>query len=222
MTLANFPDEVLPLLQLESLITFEAMVYFHCDVLVELGCHDGRALEIARLLNTRYLGVDLNRHAIQKLRARIEHERMVGRADTIVDDVLNHTVRSQVPMGSRALYLLPFNLLGCFRDPTQLLKQLAALNVTAVISVFGNSLEATHVRQDYYLRCSVQELELHPLDEGTLFTGANGFYSRSYTRDSFHSLLTACGLTILRMNSSLLTHCVTVQSDAKGEGEDAN
>lgn len=51
MTLANFPDDVLPLLQMESLMTFEAMAYLRCDALVELGCYDGWALEIARLLN---------------------------------------------------------------------------------------------------------------------------------------------------------------------------
>lgn len=33
MTLANFPDDVLPLLQMESLMTFEAMAYLRCDAL---------------------------------------------------------------------------------------------------------------------------------------------------------------------------------------------
>lgn len=215
MTLANIPDDVLPLLQMESLTTFEAMVYFRSDALVELGCYDGRALEIARLLNVRYLGVDLNRRAIQKLRERIEREGMTERADTVVDDVLHHIARDQGLIGSRALYLLPFNLLGNFHDPTRLLKPLAALNVAAVISVFGNSLEATRVRQTYYLKCGVQDLELHPQEDGMVFTGAEGFYSRSYTGSSFHSLLAECGLTIVRTSANSLAHCTTVQLDAK-------
>lgn len=120
MTLANFPDDVLPLLQMESLMTFEAMAYLRCDALVELGCYDGRALEIARLLNARYLGVDLDQRAIETLRTRIEREGMSDRADTVVDDILNHTRRG-ASVGSRALYLLPFNLLGNFREPKRLL-----------------------------------------------------------------------------------------------------
>ncbi|WP_164243020.1 class I SAM-dependent methyltransferase, partial [Stenotrophomonas maltophilia] len=124
MTLANFPDDVLPLLQMESLMTFEAMAYLRCDALVELGCYDGRALEIARLLNARYLGVDLDQRAIETLRTRIEREGMSDRADTVVDDILNHTRRG-ASVGSRALYLLPFNLLGNFREPKRLLDSLA-------------------------------------------------------------------------------------------------
>lgn len=152
MTLANFPDDVLPLLQMESLMTFEAMAYLRCDALVELGCYDGRALEIARLLNARYLGVDLDQRAIETLRTRIKREGMSDRADTVVDDILNHTRRG-ASVGSRALYLLPFNLLGNFREPKRLLDSLAERSVAAVVSVFGDSAEATRVRQSYYRRC---------------------------------------------------------------------
>lgn len=186
MTLANFPDDVLPLLQMESLMTFEAMAYLRCDALVELGCYDGRALEIARLLNARYLGVDLDQRAIETLRTRIEREGMSDRADTVVDDILNHTRRG-ASVGSRALYLLPFNLLGNFREPKRLLDSLAERSVAAVVSVFGDSAEATRVRQSYYRRCGVQGLELHTRDDGTVFTGSDGFYSRSYSRACLHA-----------------------------------
>uniref|UniRef100_UPI003159D263 class I SAM-dependent methyltransferase n=1 Tax=Pseudomonas sp. ICBG1301 TaxID=2795987 RepID=UPI003159D263 len=210
MTLANFPDDVLPLLQMESLMTFEAMAYFRCDMLVELGCYDGRALEIARLLNARYLGVDLNPRAIQLLQARIEREGMSERAGTIVADVLNHIACGQAPLGARELYLLPFNLLGNFRDPTRLLKSLAARNVAVVICVFGDSVEASCVRQRYYLKCGVENLERHSQADGMIFTGIDGFYSRSYSKAALHSLLTECGLTIIRTSSNLFAHCATV------------
>ncbi|MGV8604700.1 class I SAM-dependent methyltransferase, partial [Pseudomonas aeruginosa] len=143
MTLANFPDDVLPLLQMESLMTFEAMAYLRCDALVELGCYDGRAPEIARLLKARYLGVDLDQRAIETLRKRLKRGGMSDRA------VLNHTRRG-ASVGSRSLYLLPFNLLGNFREPKRLLDSLAERSVAAVVSVFGDSAEATRVRQSYY------------------------------------------------------------------------
>ncbi len=85
---------------------------------------------------------------------------MSDRADTVVDDILNPP-GAVPPVGSRALYLLPFNLLGNFREPKRLLDSLAERSVAAVVSVFGDSAEATRVRQSYYRRCGVQGLELH-------------------------------------------------------------
>ncbi|MCW5369694.1 SAM-dependent methyltransferase [Pseudomonas aeruginosa] len=217
MTLANFPDDVLPLLQMESLMTFEAMAYLRCDALVELGCYDGRALEIARLLNARYLGVDLDQRAIETLRTRIEREGMSDRADTVVDDILNHTRRG-ASVGSRKL---PSRLNGSrysAREPKRLLDSLAERSVAAVVSVFGDSAEATRVRQSYYRRCGVQGLELHTRDDGTVFTGSDGFYSRSYSRACLHALLAECGLTVVRSASNLFAHCVTVLPEGADQG----
>lgn len=212
MTLANFPDDMLPLLQMENIATYEAMRHFRCNTLVELGCYYGRALEIARLLNARYQGIDLNPRAIKVLRERVKQEEIEDRVDTIVGDVLTHMSRGQLSVDSHTLYLLPFNFLGNFRDPLPLLKKLAKLDVTSVICVFSNSPEAIRVRHDYYLRCGVQTLELHSHEDGTLFTGADGFYSRSYTRSSFHSLLTRCGLSVIKTSENLLAYCGTVTS----------
>ena len=129
MTLANFPDDVLPLLQMESLMTFEAMAYLRCDALVELGCYDGRALEIARLLNARYLGVDLDQRAIETLRTRIEREGMSDRATRW--STTSSTTPGAVPRSARAHSTCPFNLLGNFREPKRLLDSLAERSVAA-------------------------------------------------------------------------------------------
>lgn len=216
MTLANFPDDVLPLLQMESLMTFEAMAYLRCDALVELGCYDGRALEIARLLNARYLGVDLDQRAIETLRTRIEREGMSDRADTVVDDILNHTRRG-ASVGSRAVpaAVQPAGQLPRAETAARLL---AERSVAAVVSVFGDSAEATRVRQSYYRRCGVQGLELHTRDDGTVFTGSDGFYSRSYSRACLHALLAECGLTVVRSASNLFAHCVTVLPEGADQG----
>lgn len=47
MRAAHFPDEVLFFLQMESLVTLGAAARYSCDALVEFGCYDGRALEVA-------------------------------------------------------------------------------------------------------------------------------------------------------------------------------
>jgi len=211
MTLANFPDDVLPLLQMEALTAFEAMSFLECTALVEMGCYDGRALEIARMLGTRYLGVDLDARAIDTLRARILREGFADRAHTIVDDVRNHDTWAPALLGEKPLYLLPFNLLGNFPDPAAMLGSLSATAGAAVISVFGESDEATRVRQAYYSRCGVRMLDHgRTADGGVLFTGDGGFYSESYTDDGFRALLIGSGLAVVRMTTNSLGYCATV------------
>ncbi|MFI9009049.1 SAM-dependent methyltransferase [Actinosynnema sp. NPDC053489] len=211
MTLANFPDDVLPLLQMESLATVEAMPYLGCDTLVELGCYDGRALEVARHLDVRYLGVDLDAQAVATLNARIEREGMGDRARTLVDDLFNHHRWDRDVVGERPLYMLPFNLLGNFRHPRRLLRSLAGASGAAVISVFGEGLEATKVRHAYYTRCGVRGLAFELTgDGGVLFTGSDGFYSRSFSEARFRALLTECGLTAVRVRGNSLGYAATV------------
>jgi hypothetical protein len=225
MTLANFPDDVLPLLQMESLATFEAMPYLGCDTLVELGGYDGRALEVARHLDVNYLGVDLDARAVATLNARIEREGLAHRARTLVDDLFNHDRWDRDLVGERPLYMLPFNLLGNFRHPLRLLRSLAGSAGAAVISVFGEGLEATRVRHAYYTRCGVRGLEFDLTgDGGVLFTGADGFYSRSFSESGFRALLRECGLTVVRARGNSLGYAATVllgdsPSDARRRSE---
>ena len=214
MTLANFPDDVLPLLQMESLMTFEAMAYLRCDALVELGCYDGRALEIARLLNARYLGVDLDQRAIETLRTRIEREGMSDRADTVVDDILNHTRRG-ASVGSRALPVQPAG---------QLPRAETAARLPRRAQRGGGGLGVRRQRRGHprppelLPPLRVQGLELHTRDDGTVFTGSDGFYSRSYSRACLHALLAECGLTVVRSASNLFAHCVTVLPEGADQG----
>lgn len=211
MTLANIPDEVLPLLQMETLETYQAMTYLRCTALVEMGCYDGRALEIARTLGARYLGVDLAPEAIGALRARIHREDYGNRANAFIDDIQNHSNWDVALRGANPLYLLPFNLLGTVAEPRAMISSLSASTGAAVIAVFGEGPAATTTRHAYYSRCGVRRLEHRSTDQGgVLFTGANDFYSQSFTKAGFRSLLTSSGVSVLRMTTNSLGHCATV------------
>lgn len=218
MTLAHFPDDVLPLLQLEGLAIYEAISFLDCTDLVELGCYDGRALEIARFTGVRYLGVDLDADAVATLRDRIVREKLTGIARTLVADVLDHREWDRELVGTRPLYVLPFNLLGNFRDANQFLESLSATGGAAIITVFSDSYQATEVRRAYYSRCEVRNLAHRPTEDGgVLFTGDNGFYSRSYSKAAFHRLLVDSDITPVRMKSNNLAHCATVLLGSNGQ-----
>ncbi|MCE0446298.1 hypothetical protein LT493_20735 [Streptomyces tricolor] len=60
------------------------------------------------------------------------------------------------------LLLLPFNLLGNFPSPRELLTGLKEAGGVAVLSVFHAFETATDLRRDYYTACGISPLEEHP------------------------------------------------------------
>lgn len=211
MRVAHFPDGILPLLQMESLATREAASTFGCSMVVEIGCYDGRALEVARFSGTRYLGVDTDESAIAQLRGRIEEERLGDLANAVIGDALDPLAWRNLVVGPKPLHLLPFNLLGNFRDPRRLLTSISGIGGMAMLSVFNTSRLTSDIRQDYYTKCGVRGLRRTLTDDGgVLFTGTDGFYSRSFGADALQSLLDDAGATVLRTTKNCVGQCVAV------------
>lgn len=211
MRVANFPDDVLPLLQMESLATREAATIFGCSMIVEFGCYDGRALEVARFSGTSYLGVDTDESAIVLLRKRIIEEQFGDTASAVVGDALDPVTWLESVVGPKPLHLLPFNLLGNFRDPGRLLASLSRVGGLATFSVFNSSAPVNNLRHDYYTKCGVRQLAYTTVaDGGVVFTGADGFYSRSFEDRALRALLDEAGAPVLRTVRNRIGQCVTV------------
>lgn len=212
MRAAHFPDEVLFFLQMESLVTLGAATRHGCDALVEFGCYDGRALEVARAAGVDYLGVDVNGPAIAALQQRISDEALEGRARTIIGNVLKPETWSYGLPGPRPLYLLPFNLIGNFPEPEQVLHGIRSVGGTAVISVFNEAPWTTEVRREYYAACGIEMLAQ---DEGShggvLFRGTDGFRSQSFSADGVSALLRDCGARLLEETTNRYGRCLTVR-----------
>ncbi|MFF9623877.1 class I SAM-dependent methyltransferase [Streptomyces griseosporeus] len=212
MSVAHFPDEVLAFLQMECLAAFRAAVAERCDAVVELGCFDGRALEVARAAGIPYCGVDINSSAVAALRERIAAEGLQAQATTLVGDAQD-CVRwsTQVP-GQRPLIVLPFNLLGNLPDPRSALLGLRALGGTLLISVFNEQPRTTAVRRAYYARCMTGLTEpAQGRYGGAVFRGAQGFRSESFSASALHRLLRECGLAIRSETANRLGRSLTVR-----------
>ncbi|WP_164019633.1 methyltransferase domain-containing protein [Pyxidicoccus trucidator] len=210
MRVANFPNEVFSLLQLEALVAFNAIQRYRRDALVELGCFDGRTLEVSRSASVRYLGVDLDPEAISNLQARIVAEGLEGRANAVAANALDlQQWRHQVP-GERLLIHLPFNFLGGFRDPAELLRQLGSVpNALLLVSVFNTSEYSTYIRQRYYAACGVEPLTItHGARGGVTFTGRRHFFSQGFTADMLSDLFEECGMELLWQMTNRLGTCV--------------
>jgi hypothetical protein len=221
MRIANFPDEILSLLQLEALIAYNALQRYGCDSIVELGCYDGRSIELSRSFDLRYLGVDIDPHAIEILRKRIAGEGMDGRAEAIVANALDVDQWAGRIRGRRSLIHLPFNLLGSFRTPAMVLQRLSRLpGALLLISVFNTSDYCTHVRQRYYSACGVESLTLtRGARDAATFTGDRHFFSQAFTTDMLDRLFAECRIDTLLQMSNRLGTCVVVKSrDPREDG----
>jgi hypothetical protein len=217
MRIGNFPDEVLSLLQLEALVSFNALLCYRCDGIVELGCYDGRSIELSRILGLRYLGVDLDPRAIESLRGRIAAEGMEARAEAVVANALDLDQWVGRIRAQRLLILLPFNFLGGFRNPTMLLQRLCRVpGALFLISVFNTSDYSTHIRRRYYSACGVEALTLGALDN-VIFTGGRHFFSQAFTTGQMRALFEECRIDTLMQMSNRLGTCVVVKPRNRSE-----
>jgi hypothetical protein len=216
MRIANFPDEMLSLLQLEALLAFSAVQCYRCDAIVELGCYDGRSIELSRSLDVHYVGVDIDPRAVEGLRSRIAAERLEDRAEAVLANALDLERWADRVRAKRSLIHLPFNFLGSFRTPSLVLERLSRVpGALLLISVFNTSDYTTSVRQRYYSACGVAALTVtRSTREGGLFTGDGHFFSRAFTPDALDTLVEECGAETLLRKSNRLGICVVVKPGA--------
>ncbi|MFB7945928.1 hypothetical protein ACFV6F_24825 [Kitasatospora phosalacinea] len=212
MRAAHFPDEVLAFLQMESLTALDVAARHGCDSLVELGCYDGRALEVARAADIRYLGVDVSTGAIDALNRRIADEDLRERAGAVVGNILHCSEWLHAVRGERPLQLLPFNLAGNLAEPEKAIAGLREVGGLAVISVFNDRPWTTDLRRAYYLACGIAVLEEAPSRHGgVVFRGEDGFQSQSFSDDGVTALLDGAGVSVVHERANRLGRCVTVR-----------
>jgi hypothetical protein len=212
MRAANFPDELLSFLQMEGLAVLDTVARHGRDSLIELGCYDGRALEVARAAGVRYLGVDVNSSAIGLLSRRIADEGLADRARAVLGNILHSEEWAREVIGERPLQLLPFNLVGNFAEPEKVVAGLGGLGGMGVISVFNEEPWTTEVRRAYYTACGIDLLEESPGPHGgVLFRGGGGFQSQSFSSHGMTGLLKSAGAVVVHQKSNRLGRCVTVR-----------
>ncbi|MGX7674540.1 class I SAM-dependent methyltransferase [Plantactinospora sp. DSM 117369] len=213
MRVAHFPDELLSLLQLESVTVFDSTTRYGRDAIIELGCYDGRALEISRVADVGYLGIDIDATAVTRLRARISEEGLENQAKALVADALAHEQWWSAVEARRPLVHLPFNFLGICPDPGAVLRSVSKSGALLHVSVFNGREPTTRVRHRYYDACGIKALNVGPGPYGgTLFTGDDDFFSQSFSPVHLDELLATCGLNRLWRTENRVGFCVVAQS----------
>jgi hypothetical protein len=209
MRAANFPNELLCFLQQETLAVSEALRQCECDSLVELGCYDGRLLQVARMAQVSYVGVDLSSAAVAALRDKIAREGLEGQARAIVGDVTTPGAWLHEISGLTPLFVFPFNLLGNLNEPSAVVSELRGENRFGVVSVFNSEDSTTMMRNEYYAACGIGLLSREAAPYGGVrFRGDRGFVSQSFSQSEVINLLADCGVRVLATQQNRLGQCL--------------
>ncbi len=209
MRAANFPNELLCFLQQEALVVSQALRQFECDSLVELGCYDGRLLQVARMSQVLYFGVDLSSTAVAALRDKIAREGIAGQATAFVGDVTSPRTWFHEVSGLRPLFVFPFNLFGNLSDPSAVVSELRGDNRFGVISVFNSEDATTMMRDEYYAACGIEGLSWETAPYGGVrFRGDCGFVSQSFGQGQVNKLMADCGFRVLGSRQNRLGQCL--------------
>ncbi|HEX8273761.1 MAG TPA: class I SAM-dependent methyltransferase [Longimicrobiaceae bacterium] len=170
------------------------------DVLVEVGCMDGRNLDWALSHGKRYIGVDLNHRHIDtaqrtaEARGLQERVRFVAGDARQIDTVIAPAMQGLSP--SRALLFFPFNSFGLIPGPSRALRRIQASGLLFFISSYQVSAVATACRAAYYQRCGYGSLSVAEDERGVWFTSTEGLRSVAYHPRYLLGLCAASGLGV--------------------------
>lgn len=168
------------------------------DVLVEVGCMDGRNLGWAVAHGKRYIGVDQVQRHIQTARRTAEERGLREHAHFVTGDArrINTVVQPALRdlAGARALLFFPFNSFGNMPGPTRALRSIRASGLPFFISSYQPTALATACRASYYQRCGYRALAVSEDERGVWFTSPEGLRSVAYDPHYLLGLCTASGL----------------------------
>jgi hypothetical protein len=199
MDSSYYPSEILEFLQHEQRVLDALDDQF--DLLIEVGCMDGRYLDWAIDHHKRYLGIDLIlRHIL--VGQQIIHERklppdqysfLLGDAEEIDELLTPERIQSAQEC---CLILFPFNIFGAVPDCEKVLTGLYRSQIPFVISSYQTDAFTTACRYEYYQRCGCKDIRVVNDEKGIRFCTTDGFQTIAYYPDYLKKLGYAHNISI--------------------------
>ena len=169
------------------------------EMLVEVGCMDGRYLRWAVACEKSYLGVEpVARYAAAARRsiARFGDDRSRYRAIRGSAESLDTLLGAETTGKKPALVFFPFNSFGNARDPWPILRALGNIGHPVLISSYRTTALATRSRQRYYERCAYRHLRKEASSQGIRFVTDEGLNSMAYEPEFLCALAADAGLDL--------------------------
>lgn len=183
---SSYPLEVTRYLNAEQSL-LEIIIHKY-QMLVEVGCSDGRHLDIAYKKNKHYIGIDIipnkilaGRQKIRRLNFDEKRCKFLCRSAEEISDAIEDSKNEGFEF-SKALIFFPFNVLGNMNINSfdKVISDIRKLNMDVYFSLFETDHFSTKVREEYYQNCGCEDLEKLPDFSGVRFISREGLNSISY------------------------------------------
>lgn len=187
------------------------------DLLIEVGCMEGRYLEWAIVQNKYYLGIDIvlryikaGQKSVKKMKLPAEqYQFKYGSAEEITE--LIKSKKSSIPP-ERCLIFFPFNSFGNMENPIPVIRNLKKSNLPFIISTYPITKEATSIRERYYKNCKYSQLRQLKSKQGISFVSSDGLNSIAYDPIYLQDLFSLNNFTIKLISFSKIGIIYTTES----------
>lgn len=159
------------------------------ECIIEVGCHSGHNAGWLSALCYRYIGLDINKAAIDLAR-RTNY--LPGKIDFFCASVenLKPLLAPDDLYPQRKIVLFPFNLFGNFVNVEELIETLDMMGVDLAMSNFNTRSATTIGRYNYYINCfDKSSIRVYDAEQGVLFKAGQSFRSIAYNSDYLAKLV---------------------------------
>ena len=153
--------------------------------MLEIGCMNGRNLEVATVLGIKYVGIDIVKRFIEEANKKMGDLNIVAIAKQC--DVKNlHEIRKL--LSSNFLAVFPFNSFGNIDNPQKALNSVSRQGLDSLILTYGTDAITTNIRKRYLTNSQMEDLKMAINPQGVVFTSPGGLCSYAYSSDAIKQM----------------------------------
>ncbi|MDD4614902.1 MAG: class I SAM-dependent methyltransferase [Caldisericia bacterium] len=148
--------------------------------MIEVGCMNGRNLEIANELKIKYLGIDIVERFVKEANKKIDTlnlDAIAIRCDAkCLNKIKNH-------FSKHFLAIFPFNSFGNIQDPQKVLNSTYKNKLDTLILTYKTDIKTTKIRKKYLENTLFEKIKKRSSKKGVLFTSNKGLFSYAYSAE---------------------------------------
>ena len=181
----NYPDSIKEYLKKEKELLEKYLEDY--DLLIEVGCMEGRNIDVALNMKKKYIGIDIIESYISIVNEMINKRGLNSISEAFCLDA-NYLKRlislSRLYKDSKSLIYFPFNSFGNMDNPNKVLSNFNYLyNSDFVIFTYDIDDYSNFEREKYYENCNYDNLRKEINEEGVRFISSNGLNTVAYDKE---------------------------------------
>ena len=190
-----FPKEIVLFLEKEKEIVQEALRA--SGLLFEVGCMEGRYLDVALSEGKKYFGIDLVERYVKKGN-EVLSKKGLPTSDFVIQQADASSIDEVFSKNNldRALVIFPFNSFGNMVNKDDVIASLARTRKPFLIFTYNTDALSNDARLQYYKNCGYKNIRYEENDEGVRFFSDEGLNTIAYKEDYIKNEFKKMGIDI--------------------------